>query len=72
MDGDIVLNHPIIIKYIFPSSQESNLDYKPSSFQIGHLMHFYKKNSFLRPCMGVLQTDGMLCQVPSVLYVGKR
>ena len=61
-DFDIALNHLIVVKCIFPCSHESNLDHKPFPVQIGHLMHFYKKIFFVRPCMGVLQTGGIFAK----------
>ena len=71
-DCDITLNHPIIVKYNFTRSQESNLDHKPFSVQIGHLMQFYKHIFFVRPYMGSLQTGGIFFQAPSISYGGKR
>ena len=69
---DIVLNHPIFVIYICPCSQESNLDHKRFPIQVGHWMHSYKKIFFVRYFMGVVQTVGIFCQVPSSFYVGKR
>ena len=71
-DCEIALNYQIVMKYIFPSSQESNLDHKPFSIQIGHLMEFCKTIFFARPYMGVLQTCGIFCQAPSIFHVGER
>ena len=45
-DCDSPFDHPIVMKYIFPRSQESNLDHVPFPIKIGRLMHF--KSDFPR------------------------
>ena len=41
-----------------------NLDHKPFPIEIGHLMPLFKIIFFVRPCMGVLQTDEIFSQAP--------
>ena len=68
-DCDTAFSDSSIVNYIFPCSQESNLDHKPFPIVIGHFMHLKKNIFFLRPCLGVLQTGEIFDQVFSAFSV---
>ena len=66
-DCDVAFSHPTVMDEILLGSQESNLDDKSFPMEIGHLMHFFEKIVFVRPSLGVLQTDEIFSQDPSFL-----